>query len=373
MSALLLTTTRIVVTVVRSFTCRLYPNATQTKQLTRWIEEAAYLWNRCLAHRKRSWDHVRKPLSDREMLAFVDRVTGLTLPQDARQNQCLRVQHALKLFQDAVRSKTWRTYPRFLAKHRGTSFTLKKFAIVERKRIVIPGLGSIKMRGLPNRSFKPQAVTIKRDADKFYAIVQYEDSMPVQTLRRRRDVGIDLGLASTVTLSNGKSFKPSQKQRRLFRQLKNAVKKLEEMVPGDSSYQKLERNARDLRRRLKNQQREEAHRISGYICARYETIYVEDIQIRPMSKHGNNDAKGYEWSVSNAGWQELLTILEQKSARFGCQMVRVDPKNSSKECSSCGKRHNLTLNDRWLNCDCGLAIPRDINAAKNILNRGRNL
>ncbi len=42
-------------------------------------------------------------------------------------------------------------------------------------------------------------------------------------------------------------------------------------------------------------------------------------------------------------------------------------------CSGCGKRHQLGLQDRELNCDCGLVIDRDHNAARNILEAGHCL
>jgi len=45
----------------------------------------------------------------------------------------------------------------------------------------------------------------------------------------------------------------------------------------------------------------------------------------------------------------------------------VPPKNTSKACSQCGQLHDMPLNIRTMECDCGLVLDRDVNAARNIL------
>ena len=69
---------------------------------------------------------------------------------------------------------------------------------------------------------------------------------------------------------------------------------------------------------------------------------------------------------------ELSTYQAESAGR---EVVLVDPRNTSKKCSKCGKvKEKLTLRDRIYNCEtCGLAIDRDINAAKNIKRLGQAL
>ena len=64
--------------------------------------------------------------------------------------------------------------------------------------------------------------------------------------------------------------------------------------------------------------------------------------------------------------------LLAKAVEAGREIIFVEPAGTSKTCSSCGaKFEGLTLKDRWVKCKCGLSIDRDINAAINILKRGR--
>jgi len=76
-------------------------------------------------------------------------------------------------------------------------------------------------------------------------------------------------------------------------------------------------------------------------------------------------------SIHDAAWNKLATILEHKAEEFGRAVVKVDPKNTSQNCSSCGHKVPKTLSTRQHNCfHCGLSLDRDVNAALNILHRG---
>ncbi len=64
--------------------------------------------------------------------------------------------------------------------------------------------------------------------------------------------------------------------------------------------------------------------------------------------------------------------MEWKGALYGREIIRVDPKDSSKTCSNCGYvNHELKLSDRVFKCPvCGMKMDRDLNASINILKRG---
>jgi putative transposase len=68
--------------------------------------------------------------------------------------------------------------------------------------------------------------------------------------------------------------------------------------------------------------------------------------------------------------QQLLA----KAAYAGRTIVEVNPSFTSKTCSHCGQLfESLTLAERWVECDCGLSLDRDHNAALNLLKAGRAL
>src|SRR5216117_2870752 len=96
-------------------------------------------------------------------------------------------------------------------------------------------------------------------------------------------------------------------------------------------------------------------------------IAVEKLQMLNMiQKHSL--AK----SIMDASWGAFLEILEEKAARAGHQVVRVNPRYTTQACSRCGELIQKSLSVRTHICtSCGYIADRDVNAAKTILLKGR--
>ena len=63
-------------------------------------------------------------------------------------------------------------------------------------------------------------------------------------------------------------------------------------------------------------------------------------------------------------------MLSYKAESAGMKVIKVDARNTSKECSSCGNVQDMPLSKRAYICNrCGMQMDRDINASINILNR----
>jgi len=75
-------------------------------------------------------------------------------------------------------------------------------------------------------------------------------------------------------------------------------------------------------------------------------------------------------SILDAGWGYFRQRLLDKAANTGREVVLVDPAYTSKSYSNCGAIfEGLTLAHRWVECECGLSLDRDHNAALNVLKR----
>ncbi|NTV63355.1 MAG: IS200/IS605 family element transposase accessory protein TnpB [Oscillochloris sp.] len=121
--------------------------------------------------------------------------------------------------------------------------------------------------------------------------------------------------------------------------------------------------------RIGNQRKDYLNKLALGLIAQHDRIALEDLTITRMV-HGNL-AK----SILDAGWGYLVQRLTDKAASAGRVVVLVNPRDTSKTCSGCGRLfEDLTLKDRWVDCPrCGLSLDRDHNAAINILNRGGQL
>jgi putative transposase len=118
-----------------------------------------------------------------------------------------------------------------------------------------------------------------------------------------------------------------------------------------------------------------AHQESRRLVDRYDFLAVEDLSVRNMVQN-----HALAKSIHDAAWTAFAALLRSKAEWAGRACVAVDPKHTSQTCSACGWRNpDLTLDDRVFHCldparpDCGLALDRDRNAARNILARGKAL
>jgi putative transposase len=112
------------------------------------------------------------------------------------------------------------------------------------------------------------------------------------------------------------------------------------------------------------QRREHLHQASARLVRDYDAIVVEKLNVKALA--GSRLAK----DVHDASWARFISMLRYKAEWAGARLIEVDPHNTSQDCSGCGTKVPKGLADRRHDCpNCGLSIDRDLNAARNILNR----
>jgi putative transposase len=120
-------------------------------------------------------------------------------------------------------------------------------------------------------------------------------------------------------------------------------------------------------RRIRNKRSNFHHQEARKIVDRHGAIAIEGLRVKNMVRNPHL-AK----SISDAGWNQFLTILTHKAEEAGVVVVVVNPAGTSQVCSGCRRVVPKTLSDRWHACpyeDCGLSLQRDHNSARAILNR----
>lgn len=122
-----------------------------------------------------------------------------------------------------------------------------------------------------------------------------------------------------------------------------------------------------LQKHLANKRKDFLHKLTTDLVRQYDIIVIEDIRSQRMMR-----TSSLAKSIANAAWREFRIMLDYKCRWYGKQLIAVSPNYTSQECSNChhidGKK---TLDIReWTCSKCSTHHDRDINAAKNILNRG---
>ena len=191
--------------------------------------------------------------------------------------------------------------------------------------------------------------------------VAVEAAAPRQS---RRAVGVDLGISTFAALSDG-GFIPSLKAaRKAERQLRVAQRALARKQPGSAGRRKARESVARCHATVARLRREHLHQASARLVRDYDAIAVERLNVKGLA--GSALAK----DVHDASWAKFISMLRYKAEKAGARLIEVDPYNTSQDCSGCGMKVPKGLADRRHDCPrCRLSIDRDLNAARNILNR----
>lgn len=262
-------------------------------------------------------------------------------------------------------------YPTFKKKGVRDSFTLTndQFRLDDSlKRIKIPNLGWVRLREALRFKGKIMSATVSKQADKWFVSISVEtdDFSHLRKAENQGSVGVDLGVKSLATLSNGEVVTGSKPLKNLLPKLKRQSRQLSRKKKGSANRAKTKAKLAKLHARIANIRKDNLHKLTSDLTRRFDRITVEDLNVSGMMK-----LKNLARPIADMGFYEFRRQLEYKAnALRGNQLIFADrffP--SSKTCSACGTvKKDLTLSDRVFKCECGHCQDRDLNAAINLKN-----
>lgn len=263
-------------------------------------------------------------------------------------------------------------FPRFKAKDRATlrfAYTTGVFGLIEGdpKALRLPKIGRVHcMENVTARvgDTRVLRMTVSQRAGRWYAALTVErDNKPATKPPRGGAVGVDLGVKTLATLSDGTVIENPRCLAASERRLKRAQKALSRKTVGSKRRAKARAKVARIHAHVANQRLDAMHKATTWLTGTYSDISVEDLNTAGMVKN-HRLAK----AVSDA-FGEFRRQLEYKTARTRAALRVIDRwYPSSKTCSKCGAvKAKLSLSERVFHCDaCGLSIDRDLNAAINI-------
>ena len=264
-------------------------------------------------------------------------------------------------------------FPKFKSKDRATprfAYTTGAFGLIEGdpKALRLPKIGRVHcMEDVTGRvgDARVLRMTVSKRAGRWYAALTVErDDKPVTKPPKGGAVGIDLGIKTLATLSDGTVIENPRCLAASERRLKKAQKALSRKVKGSRRRAKARAKVARIHARVANQRLDAMHKLTTWLASTFSHISVEDLNAAGMARN-HRLAK----AVSDASFGEFRRQLEYKTTRTGAALHVVDRwYPSSKTCSACGTvKAKLSLSERVFHCDaCGLSIDRDLNAAINI-------
>jgi len=182
--------------------------------------------------------------------------------------------------------------------------------------------------------------------------------------RTGKSGGFDFGLKTFLTDDEGKAHSSPQFFARSIHQTCKLSRELSRKVEGSNRRKRARRALAKHGGDVANRRRDYHFKLAHGLCDMYDVLYFEDLHLPAMKAMWGR-------KVSDLGFGSFLRILEWVAFKRGKQVVKIDRfAPTTKTCSQCGQKHNLSLRERVLNCACGLTINRDHNAAINIKTAG---
>jgi putative transposase len=276
---------------------------------------------------------------------------------------------AFQAFFRRVKAGQTAGYPRFRSRNRFDSFGFKEYGNgfkLDGRRLRVTGIGRLAVRWHRRIEGTIKTLRLIKKASGWYAsfIVQSE---PQPLPPTGRDVGVDVGIASLLTTSDGEKAPNQAWYRSEQRKLRILQRRVARRTKGGMNRRKAVVLLRRQHERIGNHRKDFLNKEAARLIGRYDRIAVEDLPITNLVKN-RHLAK----SILDAGWGSFIGRLHAKAEEAGRVVVEVNAAYTSKDCSQCGYRfEHLTLKERWVDCPrCGLSLDRDHNAALNILKRG---
>lgn len=194
-------------------------------------------------------------------------------------------------------------------------------------------------------------------------------------------VGVDRGVANTLTLSTGEHLSVPASLEAIERRQRAAQRIAARRKRGSVRRAKALRRAAKLSARRARIRKDWAHKAALSIANRFGTVVLEDLKIKNMTASARGTVEepgrmvrqkaGLNRSILNQGWFGFETILAYKFEERGGYLLNVDPAYTSQTCSECGAvdRESRESQAVFLCRHCGFRANADHNAAINILRR----
>ena len=280
-------------------------------------------------------------------------------------------------FYDRCRAGGKPGYPRFKSRHRWRSIEIPDASA---SMLSEPGEGRwwrLRVKGVPAVRFADRHGRLRSALDhatlvelrivrtplrvELHAVFRHP-AVADPTGEPTNPVGMDKGLTNRLAFCDG-SYEDARTTddvtvRRYQRRLARAKK-------GSRTRAKKRKALAKTRHRETERARAADFRLAHRLVTNHDGIAVEDLDVAGMLS-----SRRFSKKMSEQRWSTLDLILEHKAEKAGVHYVRVNPANTSTDCSACGHRQPMPLDTRVYDCgSCGMVLDRDVNAARNICAR----
>jgi putative transposase len=392
------------VQMYRAYKFLLRPTPRQADALTACLEDMRQLYNAALEERRDAWRMGQHRVTFYSQDAQLKEIRAADSERYGRWSfNCeraaiRRLDRAFSAFYRRCKSGARPGYPRFKGRgwfdsiewpkvgngcrwdsQRGSSAT----------RVFLKGIGHVRVN--QHRAVKGhlKTISVKRECNRWYVILACDD-VPAQPLPATGAVvGIDLGVASFLTTSDGSHVPNPRPLAVTAARLAAAQGDIARKKRGSKRRRKSVARTAALHGKVRRSRLDHAHKTALALVRDHDVIVHEALKVANMTRrpkprpaedgtyepNGAAAKAGLNKSINDAGWGIFLRILAAKAESAGRQVIAVDPRHTSQRCAECG--HTAAgnrISQAEFRCQrCSHEAHADINAAINILRSGLDL
>ena len=294
-----------------------------------------------------------------------------TIPQEALRDLEKAFQHFFRRLKQGEKPG----FPRFKSRKRGIGrFRIWGSIHVKARRIKLPRIGWLRLKErnyLPPTGVKILSATMSERAGRWYVSLQVEEAI-TERQATGAPVGVDLGIPALAVCSNGQRYANPRALYRAAGRLARCQRELSRRQKGSRNRARTKAKLARLHQRVAHLRQDAIHQATAHIVAktkpdneRPSLVVLEDLNLVGM-RQNHKLAR----AIGDAGLSEFSRQMSYKCAWYGITLQRADRwYPSSKQCSGCGQvKERLLLSERVYRCEsCGLALDRDLKAARNLV------
>ncbi|WP_243032455.1 RNA-guided endonuclease InsQ/TnpB family protein, partial [Thermus altitudinis] len=282
-------------TYKKAFRYRLYPTKPQRQDLEKVLSLCRQLYNAALQERRHAYRKAQKSISAHEQMGYLPQIRA-ELPEyklvhsQVLQDVIKRVDRAFQGFFRRVKKGQRAGYPRFKGKGRYDSFTFPQAGTTgvkiqkDGKRVLLYGIGSVKLKLHRPLEGKIKTATIKREGDDWYIIFVCETE-PKPLPESHEAVGLDLGTnPHFLVTSDGEMVEAPRYYQKTQAKLANTQRNLSRKKRGSHRYKKATKGLAKLHQKIANQRKDFHHKLARSLVNRYGTIVHEDLNVSGLMR-----------------------------------------------------------------------------------------
>jgi len=384
---------------IRAYKFRLEPTSAQALGLDDVLSAHRWLYNECLDQRVQAWREFQVSASyyDQANWLWAERRFNPrigVLNYSSSQATLRRVQRSFENFFRRVKEnqegKARRKpgFPRFKGVDQFKSFEFPSVGDgvgLDGNRLRVQGIkGLVSIRKHRDEEGKTKTIRVKKEAGHWFAILSCELPDVPLVPNGRPAVGVDVGLCSFLVDSEGNKTGNPRFLQKSLKELRRANRSLARKKLASRKRQEAKLRLQRIQARVADKRRDFLHKLANEVVGSHGLVAVERLNIQGMTrKRRKKEAKQEKGAqkqrkstrtkrrnIHDASWGMFREMLRYKAASAGCEVIEVDPRGTSQDCSRCGTVVPKDETVRWHECPrCGLSLDRDHNAARNILLR----